>query len=132
MHVRHDDYGSNQTGVDSWPPQFTDPFPSGPGIPEIKASELSVELVRAGVLGHGALIVRGLLAPDAALARLYPEKVVGNGRTATLELSGTSQSAAVVSGAVALLLEARPTSKPEQVRLGLAPLMVQKVFEELL
>ena len=63
-------YGSNQTGVDTWPPQFTDPFPPGPGIPEIKASELSVELVRAGVLGHGALIVRGLLAPDD-VARLH-------------------------------------------------------------
>ncbi len=39
----------------------------------------------------------------------YPERVVqGHGRTAYIEMSGTSMSAAVVSGAAALLLEAHP------------------------
>ena len=47
--------------------------------------------------------VRSLLAPGSTLAQRYPEKVIGSGRSARLELSGTSMSAAVVSGAVALV-----------------------------
>ena len=49
--------------------------------------------------------IRGVVAPGARLTREHPELVVGTGRARTLELSGTSMSAAVVSGAVALLVE---------------------------
>jgi serine protease AprX len=60
--------------------------------------------------------VRSLLAPGAIIAQEYPEKVVGAGPDARLELSGTSVSAGVVSGAAALLLEARRNSNAEDIR----------------
>lgn len=43
-----------------------DPFAGSDGIPEIDAADLDVEAVRAGVLGHGSLLVRGLVPPAAA------------------------------------------------------------------
>jgi serine acetyltransferase len=48
----------------SWPPSANDLFPEVEGIPEIASTELSVDTLRAGILGHGALIVRGLLGTD--------------------------------------------------------------------
>lgn len=52
-----------------WPPAFDDRFAGTHGIPEIPASELDVDALRAGVLGHGALIVRGLF-PATAMAEV--------------------------------------------------------------
>ena len=50
--------------------------------------------------------------------RQYPERLVeGAGGNAFIEMSGTSMSAAVVSGAAALLLEARPALTPREVKL---------------
>ena len=46
--------------------------------------------------------IRGLLAPGSTLAREYPELVIGSGRDAQLQLSGTSMAAAVVFGRGAL------------------------------
>src|SRR5436190_1873486 len=57
--------------------------------------------------------VRSLLAPNAAIAQQYPEKVVGSGADARLELSGTSISSAVVAGAGALLFGSTAKAKPE-------------------
>ena len=64
-------------------------------------------LVKPDLLAPGRR-VRSLLAPGSTLAQRYPEKVIGSGRSARLELSGTSMSAAVVSGAVALVRDAMP------------------------
>jgi hypothetical protein len=54
------------------------------------------------------------LAPNSDFARLCPECIVDSGRY--FRAGGTSMSAAVVSGAAALLLEEHPTWTPAQVK----------------
>lgn len=50
-----------------WPPRFPDPFPSSQGsIPEISASELSLEVMAGAILHHGSLLVRGWLGTERA------------------------------------------------------------------
>lgn len=53
----HVDHSST---IEQWPPPADDLFSDVEGIPEITREELTVDAVRAGVLRHGALIVRGL------------------------------------------------------------------------
>ena len=60
--------------------------------------------------------VVSLEAPFSHLSTNYPEWQVPGGY---LELSGTSMSSAVVSGAVALLLESSPSLTPQQVKVSL-------------
>jgi hypothetical protein len=52
---------------DQWPPPVPadDPFAGQIGVPEVAAEDLDGSTVRSGVIGHGALIVRGLLGPEA-------------------------------------------------------------------
>jgi hypothetical protein len=59
-------------GADAWPPDAPDLFPGVAGIPEIAGSELTAELLRSGILRHGALIVRGLL-PETRVANLIAD-----------------------------------------------------------
>ena len=58
-------------------------------------------------------------APGDYLARRIRSGSRRPGHTSYIELSGTSMAAAVVSGAAALLLEARPTLTPAQVKMAL-------------
>jgi hypothetical protein len=53
-------------GPVGWPPQVPDAFPDARGIPEVSANELDARLLTAALQHHGALIVRGLLAPLTA------------------------------------------------------------------
>lgn len=53
------------------------------------------------------------VSPNAALCTLHPTNVVAPGY---MELSGTSFSAPVVSGAVSELLALHPTWTPDQVK----------------
>jgi len=55
-------------------------------------------------------------APGSYLATAFPERVRPGRRASYIELSGTSMSTAVVSGAAALLLDARPALTPAQVK----------------
>ena len=66
-------------------------------------------LIKPDLVAPGSKIV-SLLSPGSTLAKKYPERqVLGEGRNGYFQLSGTSQAAAVVSGAAALLLESQPT-----------------------
>jgi len=71
---------------------------------------------RPDVLATGRRIVSDRVA-GSSLDTLLPDHVViaNNGAT-YMRLSGTSMSTAVVSGAVALLLEHQPALKPDQVK----------------
>ena len=69
-------------------------------------------VLKPDVVAPGNRIVSSL-APGATLARLYPERVVSRDR---IELSGSSMSTAVVSGAVAILLQRNPRLTPDQVK----------------
>jgi serine protease AprX len=65
-------------------------------------------------------------AVDGYLSRTYPQRhVAGAGPNAYFQLSGTSMSAGVVSGAAALLLEERPDLAPRTTR---AVLQVTSTF----
>jgi serine protease AprX len=75
--------------------------------------------VKPDVVAPGSRVV-SLEAPGSWLLGRYPGyHVAGNGRNAYYRLSGTSMSAAVVSGGVALLLDAEPRLSPAQVKVAL-------------
>jgi serine protease AprX len=75
--------------------------------------------VKPDVVAPGSSLV-SLEAPGSWLLSNYPAfHVAGTGRNAYYRLSGTSMSAAVVSGGVALLLDARPELTPAQVKVAL-------------
>ena len=72
-------------------------------------------VVKPDVVAPGNKIV-SLEAPNGYLARNYGSlHVAGSGTNAYYRMSGTSMSAGMVSGAVALLLEAVPGLDPAQV-----------------
>ena len=72
-------------------------------------------LIKPDLVAPGSRI-RSLLAPESTLGQAHPERVIGSGRSALLELSGTSMAAAVVSGAAALLLDQAPATSQAEVR----------------
>jgi serine protease AprX len=75
--------------------------------------------VKPDVVAPGTRIV-SLEASGSYLAKTYPTyHVAGTGSNAYLRLSGTSMAAGVVSGGVALLLNAEPSLTPAQVKVVL-------------
>jgi serine protease AprX len=72
-----------------------------------RSSGRHVDVVAPGVS------IESLRNPGSAIDQAHPGAVVN---TRFFRGSGTSQAAAVVSGAVALMLEARPTLTPDQVK----------------
>ncbi len=75
--------------------------------------------VKPDVVAPGVGIV-SLENPSSWLSGRYPGwHIAGSGRNAYYRLSGTSMSAAVVSGGVALLLDGQPGLAPAQVKIAL-------------
>ena len=75
--------------------------------------------VKPDVVAPGGAIV-SLENPGSWLSTHYPSwHIAGSGRNAYYRLSGTSMSAAVVSGGVALLLDDDPRLTPAQVKIAL-------------
>jgi serine protease AprX len=75
--------------------------------------------VKPDVVAPGTRIV-SLEAAASYLSKTYPSwHIAGSANNAYLRLSGTSMAAAVVSGGVALLLQAKPNLTPAQVKIGL-------------
>lgn len=62
-HQAFDEVASANQGVDVWPPVFDERFDERGRIPEIHRSSLDVCALKAGVFGHGALVVRELFGP---------------------------------------------------------------------
>ena len=75
--------------------------------------------VKPDVAAPGSKVV-SLEAQGSYLSKKYPAwHIAGSGRNAYVRLSGTSMSTAVVSGGVALLLDANPYLSPAQVKMAL-------------
>jgi len=73
-------------------------------------------VIKPDLVAPGSHIVAAESA-DSYLAKTYPERhVAGTGTNAYMQLSGTSMAAAVVSGAVAVLLEERGNLKPIEIK----------------
>lgn len=72
--------------------------------------------IKPDVVAPGTRIV-SLEAAGSYISKTYPQwHVAGTGNNAYLRLSGTSMAAAVVSGGVALLLNAEPSLSPAQIK----------------
>ena len=75
--------------------------------------------VKPDVVAPGTRIT-SLEAQSSYLSRTYPQwHVAGSAKNAYMRLSGTSMSTAVVTGGVALLLNAEPSLTPEQVKISM-------------
>ena len=53
-------------GREPWPPVVEDVFAGVEGVPEVPVAELTAGALAAGILRHGALLVRGLADPEKA------------------------------------------------------------------
>ncbi len=76
-------------------------------------------VVKPDLVAPGNRVTAASAGPASALARQFPEAVVGLGSSQYLTLSGTSVAAAVASGAAALLLEKEPDLTPDLVKFRL-------------
>ena len=67
VQVRHAAFATRSTSADPGfqPPRAVQPHPSG-SLPEITATDLTVEALRDGLSRHGCLLVRGLIGVDRA------------------------------------------------------------------
>src|SRR5207249_6814911 len=72
-------------------------------------------LIKPDLVAPGNKIV-GLLAPGSTLATQHPELIIDTVEGKRLQLSGTSMSAAVVSGAAALIAARANSASPANVR----------------
>jgi len=52
---------NNSSGFAEWPPRIDGPLAPSGTLPEVDAAELSADVVRRGIIGNGAVMVRNLL-----------------------------------------------------------------------
>ncbi len=100
--------------VGAYTDNFTPDDPSDDRLARFSAAGPTIEgFVKPDVVAPGGHML-GAMPPDAWLPTSYPDYVrpVGDG----FAMSGTSQAAAVVSGVVALMLEAEPSLSPDDVK----------------
>ncbi len=65
--LRHEAFFDlESTGLDTWPPAIEAPLAPEGTIPEISRAELSVDTMKRGIVGNGALLVRGLIDTEDA------------------------------------------------------------------
>ena len=75
-------------------------------------------VVKPDVVAPGTKVV-SLESPNSFLSTTYRQyHIAGSGKNAYMRLTGTSMSTAVVSGGVALLLNAEPSLTPAQVKMA--------------
>ncbi len=70
-------------------------------------------IVKPDLVAPGRKIVSTLAGPSVTLATTYPDRITD---TSYIRLSGTSASAPVVTGSLALLLERYPSLTPDQLK----------------
>ncbi len=71
VQLRHDAFAELEPAspVSPWPPEVPDRFAGETGLPEVGVADLTAQTLSAGILHHGALVVRGLV-PPAGVERL--------------------------------------------------------------
>jgi hypothetical protein len=71
VYLRHNAFADlvPASGLAVWPPSAPDLFETTTGLPEVSAGDLSAETLASGIIRHGCLLVRGLIAPPV-VARL--------------------------------------------------------------
>jgi serine protease AprX len=76
-------------------------------------------VVKPDVVAPGTKIV-SLEAQGSYLSSTYPQwHIAGSGKNAYMRLTGTSMATAVVSGGIALLINAQPSLNPAQVKVAM-------------
>ena len=86
-----DGFAMAEHGEVAWDTQHDERFARGQGLPEIEAADLDADMLRAGILGRGGLIVRGLMGEAQIAATKTCIDQAFEARKAIAEGEGTAQ-----------------------------------------
>ena len=105
---------------------YTPNNPADDGVTSFSSTGPTYEgFVKPDIVAPGGRMVGSMDAGIMTIPRAHPEFATANNMMYVM--SGTSQSAAVVSGAVALMLQANPSLTPDQVKCRLMASAASKV-----
>jgi serine protease AprX len=121
--------GNNGTAPDAtWCPPANDPYVITVGATDEAGTEKTDNdtlatfssrgktqdgVYKPEIVAPGRRIVAPLASADCAIAKLYPERLTGDGH---IRLTGTSMSAPIVAGTVVLLRACFPNLTPDQIK----------------